>query len=689
MFLEKVEYWDFRKYKSNNDSPGLTVKLQKGMNLIVGENDAGKTAIIDGIKLLLGTLSDDYDRILNTDFYTQDGKTFSEELKIVGYFTELSDEEAAKFLEWISFTRENKPQLKVTLKVVKKKNPNGQVYFDRKIYGGDNNSETIIDSETRQLLRAIYLKPLRDAQRELRPGPYSRLSNILSAHPQIDESRKQELLDIVGKANGEVKDFFSKDEHNVVGSIMNQLEKFYDKNDLEKSKVVFNVSEANIYSILSRLSLDTESVNLGLGNSNLLYIAVELLLMHDNENYVGPRIALIEEIEAHLHTQAQIRLIKHMEKNTFTQFILTTHSTNLASSINPKNLILLHNNQVFSMAESETLLETEDYEFLERFLDATKSNLFFAKGLIFVEGDAENLLLPAFADLIGYPLHEYGISIVNIGNTAFERYIKLFSRKGDDSIALPISIVTDVDIRPLEYYKDQEKTERVYIIENQSEFQQILDELRLKSDLPDEDRPYGTIFSTRKKLVDGFCLKPISDEEELDSKVFEELDSKVSKELIEKYIESLIEIKRNTITQKYAAYNAKHRTFVAPEWTLEYSLAKSPLVNLLWKSIHETRYKKPYSSVNQNKFDEKNNQIASSGDIISSELAYGIFKPLNDKDVSKAIVAQKLAIEIGELTDSEKEDLKEKVLASQYTKYLVGAIKHAAQINEEEVEADD
>ncbi|HFI0673268.1 TPA: ATP-dependent endonuclease [Streptococcus suis] len=467
----------------------------------------------------------------------------------------------------------------------------------------------------------------------------------------------------------------------MVQSIMEHLKTFYDKNDIEKSKVAFNVSEANIYSILSRLSLDTESVNLGLGNSNLLYIAVELLLMPNTDNYVGPRIALIEEIEAHLHTQAQIRLIKHMEKNVSTQFILTTHSTNLASSINPKNLILLHNNQAFSMAESETELEKEDYEFLERFLDATKSNLFFAKGLIFVEGDAENLLLPAFADLIGYPLHEYGISIVNIGNTAFERYIKLFSRKGEDRIALPISIITDVDVRPLEYYNDKGKSGKVYVIENQSEFQDIINELELSFELLEDDYPYGVIFATRKKLIEGFGLEKKLNETQL--------DHKVDKELTEEFIQKLIEVKRNNIIQKYESYNANSKTFVAPEWTLEYSLAKSPLVNLLWKSIHETRYKKPYSSVNKNKFDEKNNQIASSGDIISSELAYGIFKPLNDKDVSKAIVAQKLAIEIGELTDSEKEDLKEKVLASRYTKYLVGAIKHAAQINEEEVEADD
>ena len=225
-----------------------------------------------------------------------------------------------------------------------------------------------------------------------------------------------------------------------------------------------------------------------------------------------------------------------MENNSSTQFILTTHSTNLASSINPKNLILLYNNQAFSMAESETLLGKEDYEFLERFLDATKSNLFFAKGLIFVEGDAENLLLPAFAELIGYPLHEYGISIVNIGNTAFERYIKLFSRRGDDRIELPVSIVTDVDVRPLEYYNDKGTTGKVYVIESQNEFQQILSELGLESDLTDEDRPYGTIFSTIKKLKDGFEISETSDENKL--------DEKVAKVLTKDYINRLIGEKR-------------------------------------------------------------------------------------------------------------------------------------------------
>lgn len=675
MFLKKVEYWDFRKYKSLDDLPGLTVTFHKGMNLIVGENDAGKTAIIDGLKLLLGTLSDEYDKILDTDFYTQDGKDFSEDFKITAYFADLSDEESATFLEWLSFDEDTTPQLKVSLKVSKKKGANGSNYFERKIYGGDNYSESIIDSDARQLLKAIYLKPLRDAQKELRPGRYSRLTNILSAHPKINESGKRELLDIFDKANDEVKDFFSDENHNVVESIIGQLKKFYDRNDVEKSKVAFNMSESNITSILSRLSLDTESVNLGLGNSNLLYIAVELLLMHDGDDYIGPKIALIEEIEAHLHTQAQIRLIKHMEKNTHTQFILTTHSNNLASSINPKNLILLHNNKAFSMAETETMLESEDYEFLERFLDATKSNLFFAKGLIFVEGDAENLLLPALAELIGIPLHEYGISIVNIGNTAFERYIKLFSRRNDDRINLPISIVTDVDVRPIEYYNDKGEVNQIFVIRDREELNQILSYFDKTSDIEIDELLFGKIFSTCNKLIKEFDFP-----EDIDK---DELSSKVSKELSEDIIRNLVGMKKTSIIQKYMNYNSNHKVFIAPEWTLEYSLAKSPLVTLLWKSIHETRYKEPYNASNQAKFKAIQDRIDTNRD--SPELAYDIFKSLNDKRVSKAIVAQKLAIEIIKLDNTAREQLKSELLSSTYTEYLVRAIKHAAQINEEEV----
>ena len=84
------------------------------------------------------------------------------------------------------------------------------------------------------------------------------------------------------------------------------------------------------------------------------------------------------------------------------------------------------------------------------------------------------------------------------------------------------------------------------------------------------------------------------------------------------------------------------------------------------------------------KFEMINDQIINNRDSISSQLAYDIFKPVNDKIVSKAIVSQKLAIEIGKLDNTEKEELKAKVLSSSYTQYLVNAIKYAAQITDDD-----
>jgi len=104
------------------------------------------------------------------------------------------------------------------------------------------------------------------------------------------------------------------------------------------------------------------------------------------------------------------------------------------------------------MGDTFTLLEKGDYGFLERFLDTTKSNLFFAKGVILVEGDAENLILPTIAKIIGKDLSKHGVSIVNIGSTAFLRYARIFKRiRNEKGLGVPVSCITDNDLRPAEY----------------------------------------------------------------------------------------------------------------------------------------------------------------------------------------------------------------------------------------------
>ncbi|WP_062323147.1 ATP-dependent endonuclease [Halolactibacillus sp. JCM 19043] len=108
------------------------------------------------------------------------------------------------------------------------------------------------------------------------------------------------------------------------------------------------------------------------------------------------------------------------------------------------------------MKKGHTKLHNSDYDFLERFLDATKANLFFARGVIFVEGDAENLLLPAIADVINRPLYKYGVSIINVGSLAFKRYSSIFIRNNEGKkMNFPVSIITDLDLKPIEFFKGE------------------------------------------------------------------------------------------------------------------------------------------------------------------------------------------------------------------------------------------
>ena len=197
---------------------------------------------------------------------------------------------------------------------------------------------------------------------------------------------------------------------------------------------------------------------------NLLFIAAELLLLKNDSNG-SMKLALIEELEAHLHPQAQLRLISYLQKEyneKDIQIIISTHSPILASKINLKNVILMKNGKGFDMSEGNTKLFKSDYLFLQRFLDSTKSNLFFAKGIIMVEGDAENILVPVIADMIGYPLERHGISIINVGSTAFLRYSKIFLRKDGTNMGIPVSIVTDCDVLPLEDDKSKKIKDRSY-----------------------------------------------------------------------------------------------------------------------------------------------------------------------------------------------------------------------------------
>ncbi len=460
MYLSQLKLWNFRKFGKPDPifdltNPHLSIDFNEGINLLVGENDSGKSAVIDAIKLLLRTHSIEWIRVEDDDFYQS-----SDRLRIESIFRGLEDNEAKHFVEWLGIETVTtpggdlkKPFLRLILDV---KRSTGKILpYD--IKGGPDEDGRLVSSEAREYFKATYLKPLRDAKAELIARKNSRLSQILYSHPVFRDKDNHRLVQILIGANAEIKQYFDNEAQKdvngfvILETLKKYLSRFLKKDSTQNTR--FHIDDPKLKNILEILKLTLHDERSGLGTYNLLFVAAELLHLR-KENYDGLKLGLIEEIEAHLHPQAQLRVIDALETESTegkVQLILTTHSPNLASKVKVKNIILCWGESVYPLGGGFTNLQETDYNFLERFLDVTKANLFFAQGIILVEGDAENILVPTIAKLIGKDLSAYGVSVVNVGSTAFLRYAKIFQRsEGQGELKLSVAVITDLDIKPAE-----------------------------------------------------------------------------------------------------------------------------------------------------------------------------------------------------------------------------------------------
>ena len=189
MYLSCVRIWNFRKYGYANldATPALEVYLKGGLNVLIGENDTGKTAIIDAIKFVLGTRSHDTLQIKECDFYEDLKGERSELLKIECVFQELSDDEAGNFLEWLTFDGD---KAELSVRMIARRRDNRIM---NSITAGMPELDTRFDAI--ELLRVTYLKPLRDAENELKHGYHSRLAQILLNHPLFTKEKDLHVLE--------------------------------------------------------------------------------------------------------------------------------------------------------------------------------------------------------------------------------------------------------------------------------------------------------------------------------------------------------------------------------------------------------------------------------------------------------------------------------------------------------------
>ena len=654
MYIAELRIANFRCFGADNYR--LILPLRSGLTALVGENDTGKTAVIDALRFALGTTDQEYFRIQENDFhFSPSSGARASEISIRCCFRGLTTHDKGAFAEHLSYEERNGNRdsvlyINFTAKnILRSRSKKRFVSVD--LRSGKNGDGPTLDPEARILLRATYLRPLRDAERAMTAGRGSRLSQILQHTKEITEvgedfDPEEEAPDVQNLSVLGVGDYASALLRGREG-IKEARDRLNDEylarlsftGDILTANIDVNSAgdkEARLRQLLEKLELELRSPavsdafsNLGLGSNNVLFMACELLLLGAEEDSFP--LLLIEEPEAHLHPQRQLRLMQFLQKQSEEeredgqqiQVIVTTHSPNLASAIKLANVVLLDGGKAFPLHADATKLDASDYRFLERFLDVTKANLFFARGVVIVEGDGENILLPVLARLIGRDFTEHGVSVVNVGGIGLRRFSRIFQRKHQDcdgTVSVPVACVTDLDVMP-------------------DCAPQIVGRIKEEEELPDK-------ANRRWRIKGDFTKGEFTD-------------------------------RSKSIRERADGQNVK--TFVSDEWTLEYDLAYAGLANDVWVAarlamkddqIHEGN-KKADEVINEAQGDFE----AFDKELTAEELAshvYALFT--RGKRASKAIAAQYLAERLEKQVANG--DMSADKLMAELPPYLLSAINY-------------
>lgn len=184
MYLSALSIRNFRQF--GDLTPGFTIHFNEGVTALVGENDAGKTAVIDAIRHVLQTRDSDFLRLELEDFHVGSNGEPATDITMVCTLAGLTTLELGAFAEYVTFSR-GEWLLHVHWSARRLAMPTeSRRWVDIQVRCGERGEGPALDIGARQLLATAYLKPLRDAEREMSPGRNSRLSQVLSSFPGID-----------------------------------------------------------------------------------------------------------------------------------------------------------------------------------------------------------------------------------------------------------------------------------------------------------------------------------------------------------------------------------------------------------------------------------------------------------------------------------------------------------------------
>ncbi|WP_214817238.1 MULTISPECIES: AAA family ATPase [unclassified Exiguobacterium] len=571
-YISKVIIKNFRNFLNEE----ITLNSKQ---VVIGENNVGKTNFIKALQLILDPTFSDADRELEESDFNDSIESPYENQEKIEISIEVQGFEnhtplVAAFCD--GSVSKNPPTIKITYEFA---SVDGE-YGHRIFLGG--NKDIPFTHVHRKLLNIKVINGLRDANSDLKNSKKSPFNKLLDMYELDNDLLSDIALEMKEKGDeilklDEIVDLNEKINTSLMKIVGEHVP--YSKIKLETIDVNPN-RVLNTLKLMVGLNRQRQVSETSLGVTNILYIALVLLSIEDRtiptliragdfeklkdsdslnllDNFYEPisdkyyklnseleetpelykflseyfnlskshTILVIEEPEAHLHPILQRSIYREvMSKNN--SIILTTHSSDIVSVSPVKSIVHLRANKFGTKISSSAELHVSGKELsdIERYLDVKRSEIFFGKGVILVEGIAEEYLIPILARECGINLDFYGIVCCNINSTNFKPYISLLN-----ALNIPYIIFTDGD-----YYFVNAKGEKQYHVLANDEhddfgylgFELAMNTLNELGTISDQDvldaeqlREYGYYFSDYTLEVDLMMLS--KDNSELESKINE------------------------------------------------------------------------------------------------------------------------------------------------------------------------